>query len=151
MKTVLTERTEMAKAINFGKYPVLSIDLDNQPYKEDLERAGRKESYIVGCKCRVDWGRTDRFKGMSSRCTLVMENDVYKLTSGGACLKASYGMSDFLEDIENASTPLVHKGETVAVAHYSKELGVKFVRLMRVGDRIDPNCITVVTLEEITE
>lgn len=152
MNGLLMERTEIAKAINFCKYPVLSIDLENQPYKDDIAAAGRKDTYVKGCECRVAWDHADsRYAGMTSKCQLIIENGEYKLTSWGCMLTADYTLFDFLESVKVANTPLVHKGEIVAVAHYSKISGVKFVRLMQVSKRIDTNCQVVATLNPIED
>lgn len=152
MNGFLMERTEIAKAVNFCKYPVLSVDLENQPYKDELAVAGRKDTFVKGCECRVAWDHADsRYTGMTSKCELIIENGEYKLTSGGCMLKADFTVNDFLEDIKAANAPLVHKGETVAVAHYSNISGIKFVRLMRVCERIDRNCQVVATLNPIED
>lgn len=41
----LTDRHEIATAINFGKYPVLYINYENRPYESS--------SYAVGCRVHV--------------------------------------------------------------------------------------------------
>ncbi len=152
MNGILMERTEIAKALNFCKYPVLSIDLENQPYRNDIAAAGRKDTYVKGCKCRVAWDhKSPQYAGMTIKCELVIENGEYKLTSWGCMLKADYTLNDFLENVKAANTPLVHKGETVAVAHYSQVSGIKFIRLMRVSERIDTNCQVVATLKPIED
>ena len=63
----------------------------------------------------------------------------------------NFGKNDFIENIENANTPLVHKEQIVAVAHYSKPNGVKFLRMMKVSPRIDTQCMTVATLEDLSD
>ena len=132
----------MAKALNFGKYPVLSVDLDNKPHEN--------ENFVIGCNCRVAWDRSDkRYEGMSSKCRLEISDGKYILSSGGGCLKADYCIDDFLENVKNANTPLVHKEQVVAVAHYSRKLGIMFVRLMKVSARIDVLCADVATLEPV--
>jgi hypothetical protein len=145
MKEYLKDRHEIAKALNFGKYPVLSVDLDNKPFESN------DSDFTEGCKCRVAWDRKGEYEGMSSRCKLVIEDGKYLLTGGGACLTADFAMSDFLDLIENANKPLVHKGQIVAVAHYSRKSGVRFVRMMKVSDKMDIHCTTVTTLEPISE
>lgn len=144
MKGLLFERTEMAKALNFGKYPVLSVDLDNKPYPS--------ESYVIGCNCRVAWDSSNsQYEGMTSKCWLEIRDGQYILSRGGTCLKIDYCMDDFLAEVKNANTPLVHKGQVIAIAHYSRELNLKFVRLMKMSDRIDVQCADVAALEPIEE
>lgn len=42
---VITERHEIGITMNFGKYPVIGLDMDNKPYKEC-------DGFIVGSKVR---------------------------------------------------------------------------------------------------
>lgn len=140
-KTLFMERTEMAKLMNFGKYPVLSLDYDNI-----------KDGYGRGCRVRVAWDHSDkRYAGMSSDCTLVYVNGEYSLNQGGACLKSSYDVSDFIDNIDRANSPLVHKGETVVLAVYSKSMNLSYCLLLKVEERLDIHCQTVAKLEQITE
>ena len=143
---LLNERTEMAIVINFGKYPVIPVDMDNYPYEED-------RSFLKGpIKVRVAWDhKNPRYEGMTTKCTLYVEKGEYKLGYHGSILKGSYGMEDFLADIEEANTPLVHRDDIVAVPHYSKELGVKMVRMMKVSHHIDTNCQVVATLSDVSD
>ena len=59
---IISERQEIAAVMNFGKYPVLGLDMSNKPYNE-------YDNFIVGSKVRVAWDRKDpRWEGMTSRC-----------------------------------------------------------------------------------
>ena len=63
MDVILLEKEKMAQAMNFGKYPVLCVDLDNKLNEDD--------DYAIGCECRVAWDRDDgRYNGMTTKCTL---------------------------------------------------------------------------------
>ena len=44
------ERQEMAFLMNFGKYPVIGLDMSNRPFGEESE-------FMVGSKVRVAWDR----------------------------------------------------------------------------------------------
>ena len=55
----LTDRTEIGKAINFGKYPVLFINRENRPYPD----VG--SDYSIGCKVRVAYD--NGMEGMTTR------------------------------------------------------------------------------------
>jgi len=146
---VITERHEIGITMNLGKYPVIGLDMDNKPYKEC-------DGFIVGSKVKVAWDRKDpKWEGMTSRCKLVVGEGKYQLkyqlNSPGCCLSADFTVYDFIKDVENANTPLVHKEQIVAVAHYSKSNGVKFLRMMKVSTRIDTQCMTVATLEDLND
>lgn len=140
---IITERHEMAIVMNFGKYPVLGLELNNKDYSKD---------FIVGSKVRVAWDRKDpKWEGMTSRCELMVENGKYGLYSDGCCLTDRYTVEDFVNDIENASTPLVHRGQIIAVAHYSRENNAKLLKMMRVSERIDTQCMMVASLKELDD
>ena len=142
---IITERHEIGITMNLGKYPVIGLDMDNKPYKEH-------DNFIIGSKVRVAWDRKDpKWEGMTSRCELMVDEGKYHLNSHGCCLSAKFTVNDFIEDVENANTPLVHKEQIVAVAHYSKSNGVKFLRMMKVSPRIDTQCMTVATLEDLND
>ena len=138
---IIGERKEIAKAINFGNYPVLSIDLDNRPYGGD---------YVVGGKVNVAWDKAG-YEGMDSECDLVISDGKYKLLGHGAMLSAHYGIDDFLANVNRANNPMVHKGQVVAVAHYSKSNGGFFVRMMQVSDRISVLSQVVAELVDVPE
>lgn len=140
---IITERHEIGITMNFGKYPVIGLDMSNT--YEDWD-------FIIGSKVRVAWDRKDpKWEGMASRCELVVSRGKYKLNSHGCCLSADFSVDDFIEDVENANAPLVHRDQIVAVAHYSKSIGTKFVRMMKVSSRIDTQCMTVATLEDLND
>lgn len=142
---VISERHEIGITMNFGKYPVIGLDIENKPYDEC-------PNYIVGGKVRVAWDRNDsRYEGMTSRCELVVDDGKYHLNGGACFLTAEFTVADFVNDIENASTPLVHRNQIVAVAHYSKRIGLKYLRMMKVSKCIDPHCITVASLKDLNE
>lgn len=68
----LTERQEIGEAMNFGKYPILYIDLDKP--------ISSKNDFYKGSKCRIAWDMPDgRYKGMSARCELYRYNGKYEL------------------------------------------------------------------------
>ena len=142
---VISERQEIGVAMNYGKYPVIGLDMNNKPYElcDDL---------IVGSKVRVAWDRKDpKWEGMTSTCELVFSEGKYELNSNGCYISAEFTVDDFIRSIENANTPLVHKGQIVTVAHYSKSIGVKFLRMMKVSSRINTQCMTVATLEDLSD
>lgn len=142
---VISERHEIGITMNFGKYPVIGLNIENKPYAEWPD-------YIVGGKVRVAWDRNDPlYEGMTSRCELVVDDGKYHLERGACCLKAEFTVADFVNDIENASTPLVHGNQIVAVAHYSKKIGLKYIRMMKVSGHVDIHCAIVASLQDLNE
>lgn len=141
----ITDRKEIGKAINFGKYPVLFINRENRPYPEYVG------DYSIGCKVRVAYDRGP--SGLTTRGNLFFSNengrDELAISSRGSMLKAGFGRSDVLNAVEWAQSPVVQKGQTVVVVEDWPSEGRCTVRLMRVPDQIDVNCITVAVLQDL--
>jgi hypothetical protein len=128
--TVLSERKDIAKAMNFGKYPVLTYNLDDDK---------------GGSKARVK-KMSNRYGEMLYNCKLFMgsqtKNDgVFYLMTKAAMLKGHYGIEDHLEDAEYANAPIIEKGQEVAILVYSKELQSRFVIITTAG-HVDPTYST---------
>lgn len=148
---VLAGRTETAQALNFGKYPVLNIDLDNE---ERIERNdGSVERYCKGCDVKVEYEGnhgTLTTRGQIYYDFLENENiieDGFKISASGACLHASFGYEDVMEDLRWAKATTVKAGQEVALLVTSAKLKMFFVLIGKVSDRIDPFCITCATIE----
>lgn len=137
---IYTERTEIARLLNFGKYPVLEVNMDNVKYDGEL---------IKGGNVKVAWDKKDGYAGMTSECELVITNGKYQLMCGGCCLKASYNIVDFISDVNRAILPTIHKNQVVAVAHYSMEGDVYFVEMKKVSEHIDVFCMVLGELEKL--
>lgn len=142
----LLDRYSIAQALNFGHWPVIPVDMDQRCDMND------KIIYNKDAKVKVHWGRKDaRFKDMYSTCKIWIEEGKFQLMSGCVGLSAEFTMQDFLEDVEIANAPMIHKGDVVAVATYSKKMNTRFVRMMVVNDHIDPHCQVVATLRNCTD
>ena len=140
----LKERREIAEAMNFGKYPVLYVDLDKPRYPS--------KDFYVGSKCRVAWDLPDgRYAGMSARCTVYHYEGKYELSQGGCCLHDSFGRHDIIEDMEWANTPLLHCGQIVLMVEDQSIQGKCRVRVLRADDKKDIHCSTVVRLVDVDE
>lgn len=144
----LTERTEIAKAMNFGKYPVLYIDRDNRPYNS----VEMPSDYCRGSKCRLEWEHKDpRYADMTARCQLYYDKGRYFLSQEAACLTADFGRRDVLEMVEWARVPVLRCGQTVIVVEDFTMQKIVRVRMMKISDRKNLNCSTVTSLEDIEE
>lgn len=140
----LTDRQEIAAAINFGKYPVIRIDMDHK-YMEGSD-------YCTGDKVRVSWDRPD-YPNMTTRGEVYWspERSKFCISGFGACLSSDFGRHDVLEMYEWANSALVHKGQVVILIVDSSESKRCYVRAMKVSERIDIHCQTVATLEDMPE
>lgn len=144
----LTDRQEIAEAINFGKYPVLTLDRENRPYKNE-----RPDSdFAIGCRVRVAWDHKDpRYAGMTTHGALYIEGGKLKISSEGACLSASFGYYDVMRMAAEANVPIVHKGQKVVVIEEWPSLKKCTVRIMQVADYVDTQCMVATTLKDIEE
>lgn len=139
----LTDRKEIAKAMNFGKYPVLVLDLDNNCGFE----GGR---YCQGQRVRVAWDHKDpQYAGMTTQGNIYMEDGRIAISGNAACLHADFGYYDVMDMAAWANAPVVHKGETVVVVMKSEKAKTCVVRMMKVSDHINIHCMTVARLEDI--
>ena len=137
----ITDRKEIAKALNFGKYPVIMFDLDTP-------KAGWDDVY-EGSPVRVDMGSfSDGTKWYNDSIPTIyvdnyhdgIENTVtnrvsanISLPSNGAMISSSFGASDVLKSAKFAMAPVVKEGDDVVVVYsWNKGYSVA-VRMMKVG------------------
>ena len=138
---LLTTRQEMAKAMNFGKYPVLSIDL------ADSDKYG-----LRGCKLRIDNGFFRTGEPYFVEADLRVYRDEKKLTTSsyGACIHADFGYKDYKEMVDMANTPLIKADQDVVVAIYDSR--TKFAckpMIVHTGKSIRQFCSTPLDFEPV--
>ncbi len=144
----LTDRQEIAMAMNFDKYPVLYIDRDTKPY----DKPERPCDFCKGSKCKLDWEHKDpRYAGMTARCELQYSEGRYSLSQGGCCLHNDFGRHDVLEMVEWARVPTLRCGQIVIVVEDFTQQKLCKVRVMKVSDKKDIHCQTVAKLEDVDE
>lgn len=141
MKT-LTDRQEIAKAMNFGEYPILYLDLAKDELKED---------YLKGCYQgqRVKIARNRNGETFYSHGTLSYWKDENKLSisSEAIMLTASFGFSDIQKMVENANaTEIKGDQEVIVVIMNSKTQKTSYPFLTKTS-RYVPNCQTAMTIE----
>ena len=86
---------------------------------------------------------------MTTKGHLYYEYGKFGISAGASMLKASFGASDVLEMAHWANTPIVQANqEVVVVIEYPSQHSVA-VRLMKTSARVDPNCMTALTLLDI--
>lgn len=116
---IITERTEMAKALNFGKYKVLEYDLD----KEEGSMAVVEEK-------TMNYG-TMR-KGCKLYCGKIKEGDgIFWLMNSGTMLSAHVSVSDWRKSVTRANAPTIKEGDEIAILVFSDSMGVAFIRLVK--------------------
>lgn len=141
----LTDRSEIAAAMNFGLYPVLTINLENRPFEDSR--------YAKGCRVRVAWDHKDRrYEGMTTHGELFLDEDgKLKIGGEGAMLSASFGYHDVMKQAAEANVPVVHKGQGVVVVMDIPSTKTCMVRMMKVSDRIDIHCQVVCRLDDVSD
>ncbi len=141
MAKYLTDRHEIARAMNFGEYPVVRINLETpQPGWDDA---------FVGDRVMVYNGpeRKDAI-----RCTIHKFSDEpnrYTLMPDTICLQQEFGYNDVSEMCSWAQAPMIYPGkELVVIEDYPNARRCK-VHMMRVskcaGKFVYPTCY----LEEV--
>ena len=135
---LLVERTDIAKALNFGKYPVLTYDLD--------EKKGSKAVVI---------SKSHRYGDMRKHCSLQMgyqkENDgKLWLMAHGTMVSAHVDVHDYIEMAEYANAPIIESDQEVAILCYSKKANVSFVQILKSG-RVSADYSTATVFEVIKE
>ena len=150
------DRKELAKAINFGKYPVLTMEIGH-PMK------GWEGHHVYeGCKLRIPCAFDHSY---FHDCYLSMfgedQTDMYRdhphcytklhINSKPACLSSSFGIHDLDEMVEYAQTPIVEPGQTVVVVFKDSVRNIRFVRKMKVSDKVSDHTFPVATINTIEE
>lgn len=140
----LTDRHKIAYAMNSMKFPVMKINLDS-PYME-----GHK-FYDKGSKCRVCY-QSKNYGEMYEECRLTYNGDdgKFELLSGAYGIHSSFGYSDVMEGFERANTPILRAGQEVIVVLDFPNTKMCKVLAMKVGNRVNPHCMTATTLEHLT-
>ena len=144
----LTDRQEIARAMNFGKYPVLYLNYENRPYADSTYDG----DYAVGCRVKCAWNHPNpRYAGMTTHGKLYTENGRIKISGEGGCLHADFGYHDVIEMQEEARVPIVNAGQTVIVVEDWPSRKNCRVRVMKIGDYVDTNCMVACSLHDVEE
>lgn len=140
MKT-FTDRYEIAKLLNFGKYPVLALDL-----------AKDKLADFEGCYYgqKVGWWEENRRTGdkylWHGNLGYWGDTKQLSISSDNACLKASFGYQDVAEDLANAQAPVIKENSPVVIIIHDSKKRVACVCLADIG-KINNHCQTATTIE----
>ena len=141
----LTDRQEIAAAMNFGHYPVLTINVENRPFEGS--------NYAKGCRVRVAWdSKESRYAGMTTHGGLFLDEDnKLKISGEGAMMSASFGYHDVMKMAAEANVPVIHKGQGVVVVMELPSAEICTVRMMKVSPWIDIHSQVVAHLEDIED
>lgn len=135
----LTDRQEIAQAMNFGKYPVIRIDVET-PVRDGV---------LQGDAVKVA-APNDRYHD-NYICGRVMkfdDDDRYAIMPENVCLKSSFGYSDVVRMLGYAQAPMLHAGEVVVLIEDAPKQRAAKVRMMRVSDCVRDFVYPACYLEE---
>ena len=125
----IRSREEYAKAVNFGKYPVLMIDMNQKGFMDEI---------FDGGKVRIDFGNFkdgERYLGCGEFKYYKKENKFY-VASYGCMITKDFTYEDAMESAEYGNSPIIDEGdEVVIVVHNSKERWLKAYIAKAVGKR----------------
>jgi len=143
----LTDRHEIAKAMNYGKYVVLTID--HETPVEGYEKY--MSTFVKGSRVKVRRGGTGENADLTSHGCLYFEDG--RLGIEGECfgIHSGFGYSDVMEMYREANTPTVSGGDIVIVVEQWGKHRNCIVRVMRVSKHVDIFCSTVAYLEDLDE
>lgn len=135
---ILKDKHELAMAMNFRKYPVLTIDL------ADSDDYGLK-----GCKVRIDAGTFDDGLPYTIKATLRVYNDECKLTTSSACVCLCEGFTydDYVEMAEYANAPLIKPEQEVVVAVYDSKKRIPYAAFITKTTKVHRHCSTPIGFE----
>jgi len=137
----LTERTEIAKAINFNQYPVIKIDL------ADYDDYG-----IKGAKVRIDNGTFKSGEPYFINAKIRAYNDEKVLTIHQDCTGLSDRITydDYMKDVEFANAPIIKANQEILIFLYDSSMRNIFQPIIiKTGEHIDAHCSTPLSLERL--
>lgn len=136
----ITERQEIAKALNFGKYPVLCLDLA----KDKIEGC---EGCYEGQRTKTEWYYKGQKYYHNGTLAYWKDNNKLEIMSETICLKESFGYSDIEEMVLNANATQVEPEQEVIVVIINSERRVASYPYLTKTGKYNNNCITAMTIE----
>jgi hypothetical protein len=132
-------RQEIAKVLNFGEYPVLKINMDQEAWMDVLYR---------GDKVRVDFGKfKDGSRFLQQGYLLYNKKDErITISAESTMLVKDLGYEDYMEAVEYGSSQILGDNQEVVVVMYSnnkKECKV-YLGKTSIGRKF---CITIMDIE----
>lgn len=136
---VLTDRHDIAKAINFKQYPVIRINM------EDKDEYG-----IRGTNICIDNGTFRDGSPYYLHATIRTFDDEkgFHIKQGGTCIHASFGYSDIEKMLAWANAPVVKPDQDILVVMDMPSIRFASCVILHTGDRISPHCSTPIRIED---
>ncbi|MFR2945830.1 MAG: hypothetical protein ACLTL5_02570 [Oscillospiraceae bacterium] len=131
---LLKDRQAMAMACNFGRYPVLKIDL-----------ADSDEYGLKGCRIRIDAGEFRDGSPYIIGATIRAYYDEHVLTTSSdvCCLTNDFTYRDYIDTVERAQAPLIGPDQDVVIAIYDSRTRLAFApAIVHTAPRVSRQCST---------
>lgn len=138
----LTDRHEIAMAMNFGKYPVLHIDRETPKKGYD--------DYFTGDQVKV-LAPTKRYPDMYCTGRLYFSEGRYGIQTDGTFLSNSFGYYDVMKMLKNAQAPVIKAGQKVIVIEDYPIAKRCCIHMMKVSERVDQFVYPCCTLKEVED
>lgn len=134
----LKSRTEIASAINFHRYPVLTLDL-----------VDKDEYGLKGCNVLVDFGKFNTGEPWYEKGELRVYRDEcrFEIKAFGACLKKDFTYSDYKEILSYANAPIIKADQEILICVYDSNARLAFNPIVLKTGGITKHCSTQITLE----
>lgn len=137
----LNTRMEIGKALGFGEYPVLTIDL-----------ADANDYGLKGCRLRVDNGHFKTGERYLISATLRVYRDTKKLTVTAGCvgLSSSFGYKDLLDRTLDAQAPIITRNQEVVIVILDSRFHKLYAPLLvRTSDWVSPHSDQPIGFEDV--
>lgn len=133
---LLTERKEIAQALNFGKYPVLTFDLDTNEGSKAvvLKMSNRYGEMRYDCKLQRDYHK----KG----------DGIFYLSTNASMISGDFSAMDALKCAEYANAPVIEPHQEVAILLHSKIQNTAIVLTVKSG-HVDPTYSSATVFEHL--
>ncbi len=138
----ITDRRDIAQAMNFGRFPVVRINLETCCHGYDDFYKGDLVKVMTPSKRYPHAYRTGKLYYSEGRFGVLTDS---------TCLHDCFGYSDVMEQLEIAQAPVLHAGETVILIEDYPCIRVCRVRIMRVSDHVEPNVYPCATLQDVPD
>lgn len=134
--TILNDRKDISEALNFGKYPVISFDLDKDEGSTAIVLYQTRNHGVLRKGCTLYRGKIKKDDG------------IFYLLTHPTIMSANISIDDYLKRVELANAPVINEDDTVAIFIHSKVSNIAYVELVKAG-RVTPDYSTAVTFESL--
>lgn len=138
----ITDRHEIAYAMNFGRYPVLRVNRETSTLDH--------YDFYKGDYVKV-MAPSDRHPDLYVTGELYYSEGMYGVLTESTVLHNGFGYGDVMDCLKTAQAPVLHAGEIVVLVEDLPKQEKCKIRIMKVSDRVDPFVYPCATLEDVPD